>query len=331
MTIRPYYPASGKARIAFVGGAPSFDDDTTGVPFSGSVGRIFHAILRAAGIDRHEVILTNVFDEEMSSDDAIQAYRDPERRHKARERLNAELKDRGINVVVPLGPVALAAFTDHGEVGKFRGAVTPAVHVLPGAKLLPSVHPEQVMKVWKLLVTVVQDFGKAAAQSDSPLIRYPKRRLLIEPTIKDIEDYLPKLYASELLSTDIETGWGQITCIGFAPDATQAICIPFVDRRSPSRSYWRSAADEVKVWRMVADVLESPSVPILGQNFTYDMAWLYGWAKIKVRNYRDDTRLIHHILYPELDKDLATMSASYTEVGAYKHYGGSYQQEKRDA
>jgi hypothetical protein len=51
---------------------------------------------------------------------------------------------------------------------------------------------------------------------------------------------------------------------------------------------------------------------------------------IKVRNYREDTRLQHHSLYPELPKDLHSLMAAYSDWPSSKGWGGK-QEDKRDA
>lgn len=325
------WPAKLPAKIAFIGEAPSDEEITAMKPLVGPAGAVFNQALRAANLDRKEYFIGNLFDEQAEDNDVGPWLADAGRLAEARQRLSEELAKARPNVIVPLGGNALFAFTGFGKITGFRGAVTPATYVLPGAKLLPTFHPAAVLRQWKLLSLVVGDFVKAAREAQrGPKILYPKRQLLIEPTLDDVERFSEECLASDLLSMDIETGWGQITCIGFAPTAERAMCIPFVDKRKPNRNYWATAEEEFQVWKHVRRVCESP-VPKLGQNFIYDFIWIYEEAGIEVRNYHDDTRLLSHALYPELPKDLATMAGSYTDVGAWKHYGGRYHAAKRDS
>lgn len=232
--------------------------------------------------------------------------------------------------MVPLGATALWALTGDTSITAHRGAVTPAKMLLPGLKLLPTFHPAAVIHQWKFFSVVVGDFIKAHAQSlMGRAIVHPNRRLILEPTIEDIRRFVPPMLSSDLLSVDIETGWGQITCIGFAPDAENAICIPFLDKRNPTRNYWGTAAEELEAWKLIREVLNDP-VPKLGQNFgQYDAYWLLEKMRVPVRNLHDDTRLLHHALYPELPKSLEFMGASYATQGAWKHWG-RVKKEKRD-
>lgn len=315
-------------RIAFVGEAPSHEEVAEKRPFVGPAGRVFNAILRSANMERDDFLITNVFDEKAPDNDVSGWMKDEVRVAEAKLRLAEELAKARPNVIVPLGGTALWAFTGATLIAKFRGAVTAATQILPGAKLLPTFHPSAVQRAWHLLPLVVGDFIKADTEGDSPDFNYPRVDIWIDPTLDDIRQWVPELQASPRLSVDIETGWGQITSIAFAPDVTKALAVPIVDLRKPNRSYWPTVADEVQVWKLIRDVLEAPN-PKVGQNYMYDLFWLYMQKGIATRNYRSDTRLRHKVLYPELPADLATMSASYTKVGAYKSWAGRYQKEMK--
>lgn len=331
--VPPQLPASTPTRIAFVSDFPRHEEMVLKRPLAGPAGRVFNAALRNADLDRDEFLVTQVFDTEAPDDDAVKAgwLKDEVRVAESLARLNEELNAAQPTVIVPLGDVPLWAFTGQTAIKNFRGAVTAADRLRPGAKLLPTFHPEAVQRDWRLLVLLVADLRKAAAEAAlGPEISYPKAKIIIEPTVRDVQNFVPYALASPKLSVDIETGWGQITAIGFAPTTSLAISIPFVDLRKANKSYWPTPDEEFMVWRLVQEMCEAPN-PKVGQNFMYDLMWLYATRGIAVRNYRHDTRIRHKVLYPELPADLANMSASYTRVGAYKGWGGKYQQEvKKD-
>ena len=350
--VPPQYPTElDKVKIAFVAEAPSTEEVEKGIPLVGPSGRIFNSMLATAGLDRSEFFVTNVFDEKLPGNNVaawcvdLKTAREQKltdlppigaagflkQEHRWQlERLKQELLDVRPDVIVPLGGTALWAFTGSSGIAGQRGSIVSASHVIPGAKLLPTFHPAAVMHQWKFFSVVVGDFIKANMEAlRGPKIILPERRLMVEPILSDIEAILPTLLSSDLLSVDIETGWGQITCLGFAPDSDTAICIPFVDRRNASRSYWSSVEEEVKAWGLVKQVMESDT-PKLGQNFGgYDAYWFLEKMDIQPRNLRHDTRLIHHTLYPELPKSLEFMGASYTSQGAWKGWG-KRQMEKKD-
>lgn len=348
------YQAPGvlRPRLAFVAEAPSWEELEKGVPLVGPSGRIFNAMLAQAGLDRSEFLITNVFNEKIPENDISNwtvsladaklagvatdlppigsaGFIRTEYRHHL-QRLKKELEQWQPTVIVPLGGTALWSLTGQIGITSLRGSVSTATYLVPGKKLVPTFHPAAVMRSWKMFPVVVGDLIRANAEAlRGPSISLPKRELLLEPTLEDIGTYLPRLLQSDLLSVDIETGWGQIKSIGFAPDAEHAICIPFIDKRTANRNYWWAAMDELRAWQMVREALASP-VPKLGQNFaTYDAFWLLEQHHIAVRNLQHDTRLLHHSLYPELPKDLEFMGNSYATQGAWK--GWARNDDKRDA
>lgn len=341
----------GACRIAFVGEAPGQDEIEKGRPFCGPSGRVFDAMLRTAGFDRAEFWVGNVFGEKLPFNEVgnwcarkkeaeeggfddlpplgSAGWLKPEHRHWLKS-LEEEIEKFDPTVIVPLGGTALWAFTGSTNIAAARGAVTEATNFCKGRKLVPTFHPALVMRQWKYYTIVVGDFIKSAKEADKgPNIIWPKKELWLRPTLFDLELFENRIFNADLVSVDIETGWDQITCIGFAPNATEAICIPFVDLRQASRSYWKTPGDECQAWVFVRRWLEWPN-PKLGQNFGgYDAFWLLAKMGIRPVNYREDTRLLHHALYPELPKDLAFLGASYTDQGPWKTMR-SWHKEKRD-
>jgi uracil-DNA glycosylase len=342
--VPPYVPSSGRARVAFVGEAPSYEEVEKGEPFVGPSGRIFNAMLRTANLRREDYLITNVFDEQLPDND-VAHWTIPLAEARAQEltdlppigkigflkkehrwhldRLRDELLAASPDVIVPLGNTALWAFTGHVNISGYRGTILPATQVVPGAKLLPTYHPQFVMQSWKYFSVVTGDIEKAVqeAETNGSAIVLPKRTLWLEPNLADLKTFAPKLLTSDLMSVDIETGWGMITCIGFASNKEEAIVVPLVDLRQPNKSYWSTPEEELQAWHWIKSILES-DVPKVGQNFAgYDFLWLlqkYGW---KPRRMEHDTRLMHHVRYPELEKSLEFMGASYTSQGAWKQMG----------
>lgn len=345
-------PSGPRCLIAFVGEAPSTEELEQGKPLVGPSGKVFNAALRTANLDRAAFWVGNVFDEKLPANDVSNwcsqtkeareggwadlppignaGYLRPEHRWHL-ERLRDELAAVNPTVIVPIGATALWAFTGEVNVGLYRGSAIEAKFIRPGAKLLPTYHPAHIIHQWKLLSILVGDFIKAAAEAErGPKVIYPQRRLYLEPTLKDMREWYGELTSSDLLSVDIETAWGQITCVGFAPDQTKAMCVPFVDFRKPNHSYWADPNDELTAWVWVKAVLEDP-VPKLGQNYGgYDAYWLLAKHGIRTMNMAHDTRLLHHALYPELPKDLAFLGASYSQQGPWKTMGNKGAKEKKD-
>ncbi len=344
-------PSKTPCRLAFVGEAPSDEELEKGRPFVGPAGRVFNALVRSAGVNRYDHLVTNVFDQQLPWNDVSHwcapaeerktwegydlppigsaGYLRPEHLHHL-DRLRRELEQVRPAVIVPLGGTALWALTGSAEIGTARGHVAEASRLLPGAKLLPTYHPSFVQKQWKMFVVVMGDIEKAMKESAHRGVRYTKRSFLIEPTLAEFRDYTNDvLLKAPIVSEDIETGWGQITCVGFAASRHEGICVPFVDLRQPNRSYWQKPHEEIAAWKLVAKINAANPPLKLGQNFTYDVYWFLTKMGMKVNGYAHDTRLIHHALYPELPKDLGFMAARYESVPPWKTWRDK-KAEKRD-
>lgn len=310
--------------ILFLGSFPSHDET---IPSA----RVLRAQMRAAGLEPDDYEMLNVFSTPGEYDDFKRVKADEETTEKELARLGAEIRQRAPTVIVPLGAIALWALFGTNQIGSYRGTPVISTRTAEGIKLLPTFHPEDIRKQWKFYSVGVADLMRAEKEAiKGPGITYPKRTLLLSPTVSEVESFLADCQKSPLLSVDIETGWGQITSIGFAPTPEVAMCVPFVDKRKPNRSYWPTDTQELRVMKAVREVLEHP-VPKLGQNFQYDLQWIAEKWGINVRNYAEDTRLLHHALYAELPKDLEFMGSSYSDQGAWKTWGGGYSKEKRDA
>lgn len=331
VTVPAQWPTKLPTKIAFVGEAPSDEEIVARKPFVGPSGKVFNQMLRSANLDRNKYLITNVYDTQ-AEDNNVNLFRaDKGKTAEATARLREEILRAKPNIIVPLGATALWAFTGYGSISPFRGATTSATRIVPRAKLLPTFHPAMVIRQWKYLPVVVGDFVKAARLAHRKRIAYPTKRVFIQPSEMEVREYLQQAVQAPALSIDIETGWGMITSVQFSPAPyDHAMNIPFFDFRKPSRNYWLTDEAEWRVWLMIRDVLEHP-IPKLGQNFTYDTYWLKWKMHFRINNYDGDTRLAHKALFPELPADLAFMGATYTDIGAWKHYGGRFSEDKRDA
>ena len=331
-------------------------------PLVGPSGRLFDRLLRMAGIDRAECLITNVFDTQLPDNDVKNwcagkkerdvwitemveqampvgvdydpdnpvsirydippimrgAYLKPEYTHHL-DRLAQELSVAAPNLIVPLGGTALWALTGYSNIMSRRGAVDEATMTAPGVKLLPTLHPAFLFHSYKLLHVVVADLIKASEESHYPDVRTTPCEVWIEPTLEDMHDFMFKhLDRAESISIDIETipGFRAMKSIAFAPSPHLAIVVPFTDTNSLNNSYWPTLEEELQAWNWVAAVCES-DYPKVGQNFSYDFHWLYDKG-IAVRNYSDDTMLMHHALFLELPKDLGFLGACYAKRRAWK-------------
>jgi uracil-DNA glycosylase len=245
-------------------------------------------------------------------------------------RLACEIEEIAPTLIVPMGDEALWAVTGNFGITAHRGSVgmTSAPWLRGSYKILPTYHPSYILRNYRARIAVISDLMKAKREMEYPEVQLPKRELWLEPSLDDIKAFKRRyLDDAEIISVDIETAKGQITCIAFAPSNTLALCVPFSDFGG-KWNYWESLEEEQEAWRLVRDILALP-VPKLLQNGPYDAQWLWVKMRVPVVNYLHDTRLLHHALYPELPKDLRTMGSIYENEGAWKQMR-ERKAEKRD-
>ncbi len=336
-----------QARIALVGEAWGADEERARAPFVGYAGRMLNELLRDAGISRSDCFLTNVFNIHPPGNklewfcgpksSAIPGYPILTASKYVRSeftpelnRLAREIAAANPNIIICLGNTPLWAFCGKTGITKFRGVTDLSTHTAIGFKILPTFHPSYLLRgQWNQRPTVILDLKKALRESETDFVQRPQREIWIEPTLKDMEDFYVHILGSKRLSVDIETAGTIITCIGFAPNDRLALCVPFVDKRKPTRSYWRTNADERKAWLFVKRILESPC-PKLFQNGLYDIAFLWRAYGLKVINAEHDTMLLHHALQPEALKGLGYLGSIYTDEGPWKHMREKVTTIKRD-
>lgn len=249
--------------------------------------------------------------------------------HQELERLSQEITLVNPNLIIALGNTALWALTGRQNISQVRGTTLSSSSPLCSTprKLLPTYHPAAVLRAWDLRPIVIADLAKAKIQAEYPELRRPKREILVNPTLWELESFLKSLDNSSALAVDVETRLGQITEIGFAPSPTFAIVVPFI--KNFKDNYW-SQSDEVSALRLVKAILQHP-VPKIFQNGLYDLQYIWRTWRFPPRNCAEDTMIKHHSLFPEMNKGLGFLGSLYTEEPAWKMMRNKKDtQEKRD-
>lgn len=236
------------------------------------------------------------------------------------KRLEAELLALKPNLIIALGNTACWAILRATNIGGIRGAITSGTPGGPGdgTKCLPTYHPAGVLRQWAWRPVVVADLMKALREAQFPEIRRPERTVLVDPTIDEVEAWTRATLLGPWLrlSPDIETFGGQIKCIGFARSRAEALVVPFIDKRKKGWSYWPTAAEECRAWKCV-ELLLASGIDKVGQNFLYDLQYICRLG-LRPRRLKDDTMLLHHSLFPELQKGLGFLGSIYTNEASWK-------------
>jgi uracil-DNA glycosylase len=341
----PFAHSSGprSAKLAFVAEAWGEQEDMVGRPLVGNAGQEFTRLCQEAGIDRRECFLTNTLamrppgnsipalcgsrlevGADYSRPPISQGkYLRPEYLGEL-DRLKEELCTVAPHLVVALGGTALWALANTAAIGTLRGTVLQG-HLTP-SKVLPTYHPSYLFKVWSHRPIVLSDLMKARRESAFPEIRRPRREILVQPSRKEVHERLMELTISgRLISVDVETYAGQITMLGFAQDRDRAIVIDFCNKHGAS--YW-SEDEEVDV-RTEINLLLASQIPKVCQNGMYDIQYLLAEG-YTLRNFREDTMLLHHSHYPEMQKGLGFLGSIYSQEPAWKLMRGKGEEFKRD-
>jgi DNA polymerase-1 len=311
------------ARIVVISDYPSHQDEKGRGSLTSWAGKEFDKMLRNVGIDRAEVYVTDLVKLKPLKNDISKAeipWTDP----LWADMLKRELEEIKPNVVIVLGSVrrkniALNALCSRPgsdmSTMKYRGSVLEST-LVPGLKVVPTIHPSAIMNQWAWRQLVVADLEKAKSESGFKEIRRKNRRFFTRPTFNQAIQWIDDIIASRKeYCVDIETGkkFHFISCIGLAKSDTETMCIPFIANKG---SYW-SEREEYEIWKRLAVLLES-DIPTIYQNGLFDMFWLtlHG-IKVNAHNVWD-TMLMFHLLYAELPKGLDTLCSIYTDLPYYK-------------
>ncbi|MBI2866861.1 MAG: uracil-DNA glycosylase [Chloroflexi bacterium] len=154
------------ATVMFIGEAPGYYEDQSGLPFVGAAGKFLDQLLAMAGLKRSEVYICNVL-----------KCRPPENRdplpieiQTCRPWLEKQIAIIRPRVIVTLGRYSLAHFFPKDTVGKLRGKLQRA----SGVPVYPVYHPAAALHNAGLRSTIEQDFKNLArvlqelAQGPSP-------------------------------------------------------------------------------------------------------------------------------------------------------------------
>jgi len=317
--------------MMIVGEAWSEQEELYEAPFVGSSGFLLRRALSLAGVDMDECYLTNVFnfrpqrndietlcatkDKSIPGYDAWAKGKWISAEHSSEiERLWREVHDVSPNVILALGSAAVWALCNKSGIAKHRGFVTEAID---GTKVVSSWHPGAVLRNYSLFPVLILDVAKAVKHDHYPEMPKQVGYLCVPDTIAELEAWVERwIEPAPIVICDIETENDAITEVGFSVSQERVICIPFYSRTEKNRSYWSTFEDELAAWTIVRRVCETK--PLAGQNFAYDMKWLWKKMGIRCPGFIDDTMLMHHSLQPEMEKGLSFLASAYTDRPAWK-------------
>lgn len=320
-------PACGphNCDIAFVGEAPGETEVQTGVPFTGTSGKLLRYMMSKSGINPDRCYITNVIKERPPDNNIAHfiefrggtkgSVTEKEGYREYESELYEELSHVSANLIVALGNTPLYALCRLREIEKRRGSVYPSIESLGSRKVLPMIHPAAAARQYKYRYSIWFDMHKALRESRSPEISYLSREMIV---LKDLDHILATLGALSqggAVACDIEVVSGRLYCLALAPSPTLVYCIPF-ETQGP---LW-TPTEETQIFNALQEFLRSPSTTKVFHNAMFDVYWLWENYGLETYNY-DDTMIAMGIAFPDFRKGLDSVASFFTSEPYYKDEG----------
>jgi DNA polymerase len=125
--------------LMIVGEGPGHEEDQRGLPFEGKAGQLLNKILASFGLDRNDILITNVI-----------KCRPPGNRNPSIEEIEAcqsylllEFAVAKPKVIIALGSVSFNFFTQRGSIKENRGKLFQLDN---GIFLIPTFHPAYLLR-----------------------------------------------------------------------------------------------------------------------------------------------------------------------------------------
>ena len=305
---------SRMAQLCFVGEAPNKTELKIGKPFQGETGGIFDHCLHGAGIIRAQQYMT-YFIKEFSDRKSINKYvSDRGILTRAgcywRDALADELQDVSSKIIVPMGAPATAALLGiDPKITKRRGYLTYATDLFNNRPVLPTLAPYSCSYGGNYInkYYITHDFTKVRNLLTKKRVDdFDETGCIYPSTISQVENMITEMRSKGIFACDIEVSNYEVSAISFANRSDLAYSILFADK-----DMW-TLEEEVLIWRMLASLLEDPTITKIGQNFIFDMHFLMVHQHIFIKGKIIDTMVAHHILYPDFLKGLEFLGSIYT-------------------
>jgi len=235
-------------------------------------------------------------------------------------RLHKEIAAVSPNIILALGNTATWVLGLGLGINSLRGAVHTAS--IPGmvspVKVLPTYHPSSILRQWDQRVVALADLAKCERESHYPELRFDNTELWLNPTLADLEEFDREyMQPARLCACDIETKRGQMDFICFTPSpADVSLSIPFWVN-GPEPNYWPTPEAEAIAWSYVRRWMERPDLIKIFQNGCYDLSYIPTLG-ITPRGCHEDTMLMAHSLYSELQKGLGFLGTIHANVPSWK-------------
>lgn len=323
-----------RPKLMIIGDSPGKADEYTGVPFSGSRGKVLERALRTGNTQREEVYSTYLCKYPIPQGDWSRLAEAGTSLSKCKESLYDEIKTFKPNCILALGEKPLEVLTGNKKIGLYRGSIlrdTTGVYKIV-ASLSPSNFIQEkdgernVLKYqWRYVFEA--DVRRAIAQSLFPEIKRPQRNLEVCRSSLQLYKFIERNVNRGFPSVDIEASGCVPTCCALSFHQSEAISIPLWNRVNGGFEFSQIGDYELaQIWKELYDVLATYKVG--GQNFKFDQDKMYRLG-FRFKGLYADSMLLGHTLNPEFPNlKLEFFTSIFTEEPYYKDEGKEFNPKK---
>lgn len=293
---------SSPLKLVIVGESPGKTEDNLGRPFIGESGMFINGVFKTFGLEREEVLLTNV----LLCNGSFQAQGkniSAAEFNKAVEcctpRLLTELADiPKKSLVLAAGSFAIKALAGKSSIVAWRGYPVPST-VLEEKDLtiFPIYHPAYILRSPALMPIFLRDFKRAMMIKEGVLPEWKWPEIIIEPGDEMVEG-LKRLQSASVLGVDVETA-------GIDPATAPLLCIGIASPDLAVSVPW--PAPNAGIEKLVEGLLKS-KIPKALHNGNYDLVSLAANG-ITINGFNFDTLIAHHIAAAQLPHDLGFVAS----------------------
>ena len=304
------------AQIAIVSDYPGQTEKKTGLPFSGASGKLLWRLLNAKGYTRTSVYTTNIIKRQIDREDEKVT---PKELELWTSILEVELSLLpNLKYLLILGSNPLKGLLKLDNVSNWRGSVIPWKQTSCFISNNPAFVGKKNYETGEIEDPLREVVFKFDIGKFDQLVKGKYEPVHVDyhvcKTLHEVETAL-NYCCDKVVSLDIEHLQHETACIGLSVDDNEGYVIPFF---VPGENLW-TAQEEDTLRLMLAGFLAT--TPVIGQNFSTDIEWLWFKDRLRIGMPVGDTLLAHHLLYPTLPHSLAFLTSQYTWHPYYKDEG----------
>jgi DNA polymerase-1 len=308
--VLPYIPLDPAAKVLLIGQAPGKTEVVTGMPFTGSAGKMLYACLKGAGIDKRRVWISNLV---LCYPGADKKGNDleptPREIQNCLPRLKQEILEFKPALIVALGNPSAYTLTGKDRILSLRGSFFPLRPEFDWeCPVLCCLHPSFILRQRQWVEQATKDFQEVNRfiMGDTLPNQEEEYEFLMDPSLWELQEYLGRtsLWAFDTETTGLNVRRDKVIGMSFSNSRNSAAALLLKDH-DPRLDY-------------IKTMLEDPQQRKVTQNGSYDCEILFNSLDIKVRGMQYDTRLAEQMLNSDMPTGLDHLRAVYTKIKPYK-------------